>query len=54
MCKQLCPENLLEKNDIDSLIQRCLGKVFCEHADISYRYFKKQIQNKFHNQAQMI
>ena len=24
MCKQLCSENLLEKNDIDSLIQRCL------------------------------
>ena len=24
MCGQLCPENLLEKNDIDCLIQRCL------------------------------
>ena len=24
MCEQLYPENLLEKNDIDCLIQRCL------------------------------
>ena len=24
MCEQLYPENLLEKNDIDCFIQRCL------------------------------